>query len=139
MARVVVVGAGMSGLTCARHLARAGIEVVVLEARDRLGGRTHTVEAGLPHPVDAGGSFVHGVRGNPLVPLAHEFGISLGVLEHMASVYDVERGQLPDDEANLSASTASKRRSLASSQRGVRRDHRGHRRASSARSDGARA
>ena len=43
-ADVVVVGAGPAGLNTARHLTRAGLDVVVLEARDRVGGRTWTDE-----------------------------------------------------------------------------------------------
>lgn len=38
MRRVLVVGAGISGLACARELYRLGVSVVVLEARDRIGG-----------------------------------------------------------------------------------------------------
>lgn len=56
-ADVVVVGAGFAGLTAARELNRNGHNVLVLEGRDRIGGRSYTREiAGVP--VDVGGSFV---------------------------------------------------------------------------------
>ena len=41
--RVIIAGAGLAGLVTARHLARHGIETVVLEAGDRAGGRVSTV------------------------------------------------------------------------------------------------
>jgi len=63
--RVVVVGAGIAGLTVARALRQAGVEHVVLEARSRVGGRLHTADvAGLP--IDLGGSWLHHPSGNPL-------------------------------------------------------------------------
>ncbi|MFN0009836.1 MAG: flavin monoamine oxidase family protein [Planctomycetota bacterium] len=65
---VIVVGAGVAGLSAARALHDAGLEVVVLEARDRIGGRAWTPEVG-GVPVDAGAMFVHGVVGNPLAEL----------------------------------------------------------------------
>jgi monoamine oxidase len=53
--RVVVVGAGLAGLTAALDLRDAGWDVVVLEARDRLGGRVHTLRGGQPGtPFDTG-------------------------------------------------------------------------------------
>ena len=63
--RVIVVGAGVAGLTIADAVRCAGAEVVVLEARDRLGGRTWTVPLG-SGVIDLGGAWVHGPVGNPL-------------------------------------------------------------------------
>jgi monoamine oxidase len=57
----IVIGAGVSGLAAAWELHRAGQEVLVLEARDRIGGRIHTVRPeGWPLPIEAGAEFVHG-------------------------------------------------------------------------------
>lgn len=72
--RVIVVGAGVSGLTAARDLAEAGADVLVLEARDRIGGRTWTHEIG-GAPVDLGGSWIHGPYGNPLSDEVRRAGI----------------------------------------------------------------
>jgi monoamine oxidase len=69
---VIVIGAGVSGLAAARELRLRGLSVLVLEARDRIGGRVHTVRpAGWPLPVEAGAEFVHG-RPPALLPLAKE-------------------------------------------------------------------
>ena len=69
---VLVIGAGLAGLSVARHLHDAGQSVVVLEARDRLGGRIHTSRAWPDLPMDLGASWIHGVQGNPLTTLARE-------------------------------------------------------------------
>lgn len=70
----VVIGAGVSGLTAARLLAQAGQRVVVLEARDRIGGRTWTERSdGLIS--DRGASWIHGIDGNPLADVVRDFGM----------------------------------------------------------------
>src|SRR6266851_8879854 len=74
--RVVVIGAGMAGLVAARLLHDSGFVVTVLEARGRLGGRTWT-DSSLGAPVDLGGSWVHGVEGNPLTLWCDELGVEL--------------------------------------------------------------
>ncbi|GCE44935.1 amine oxidase [Rhodococcus wratislaviensis] len=55
---VVVVGAGISGLVAARELSRAGLRVIVLEARPRLGGRVWT-DHRLGRDLEIGGTWVH--------------------------------------------------------------------------------
>ena len=58
---VLVLGAGVSGLAAAARLTQAGCTVGVLEARDRVGGRIHTLRDGRwPVPVELGAEFVQG-------------------------------------------------------------------------------
>ena len=59
-ADAIVLGAGIAGLKAARDLHDAGLRVVVLEARDRIGGRVWTDHAWAAHPVELGAEFVHG-------------------------------------------------------------------------------
>jgi monoamine oxidase len=81
---VVVIGAGVAGLTVARLLASAdadgdgepaaGRRVVVLEARDRVGGRVHTDRTG-GHVTDLGASWIHGIDGSAVAEAVTAFGI----------------------------------------------------------------
>jgi monoamine oxidase len=56
---VLVIGAGAAGLMAARTLAKAGVNVLVLEARDRIGGRIHTI-TDLGQTAELGAEFIHG-------------------------------------------------------------------------------
>jgi monoamine oxidase len=60
-ADVVVVGAGMAGVTAARELAVGGARVIVLEANNRVGGRVQTVRDFADVPIETGAEFIHGV------------------------------------------------------------------------------
>jgi monoamine oxidase len=71
---VAIVGGGLAGLTAARRLSAAGVSVAVLEARDRVGGRTlnHAIAGG--EVAEAGGEFV-GPTQNRILALANEVGV----------------------------------------------------------------
>ncbi|OBB61175.1 amine oxidase [Mycobacterium sp. 852013-51886_SCH5428379] len=77
---VVVIGAGFSGLAAARRLADSGVRVTVLEARDRIGGRTRT-DTSLGLPIDIGASWIHGTDSNPLAQLAADAGAATVVTD----------------------------------------------------------
>ncbi len=81
-ASVVVVGGGFAGLGAARTLVDAGADVVLVDARPRLGGRAHTVDLTLPddpHPVrvDAGAAWLQQFARNGLARRAEQLGLHL--------------------------------------------------------------
>ena len=72
--RVIIIGSGFAGLAAANALANAGVEVTVLEARARIGGRAQTREVG-GILVDQGCSWIHGPVGNPMARWAGQLGV----------------------------------------------------------------
>jgi len=104
---VVVVGAGLAGLTTARELTAAGRDVVVLEARDRVGGRTVNHDLGDGKVVEAGGQFV-GPTQDHILALAKQVGVeTFPAYTQGASVYvngdraRRYRGDIPPDPLAL--------------------------------------
>ena len=71
---IIIVGAGMAGMSAAKTLSDAGKEITVYEGRDRIGGRILT-SSQLGVPVDLGASWIHGTRRNPLTRLAQQAGM----------------------------------------------------------------
>lgn len=69
---VIVIGAGIAGISAAAELMRNGLDVLVLEARDRLGGRIWTSKQWLDIPLDMGASWIHGIHNNPITALADD-------------------------------------------------------------------
>ncbi|KXZ47813.1 hypothetical protein GPECTOR_32g425 [Gonium pectorale] len=103
---VIVIGAGLSGLAAATQLRQLGYRVLVLEARDRPGGRVHTerMEAGgVVGWAECGGSILTGCDGNPLAVLALQGGLPLHSIAEATPLYWAD-GSPVDEELDRQAS-----------------------------------
>lgn len=100
--KVIVVGAGMSGIKAANKLGAAGFEVQVLEGRDRIGGRTWSnTELGVP--LDMGASWIHESQGNPIHELANQLNVPLYTWDYdNHELRGLDGAHNPDLEARLS-------------------------------------
>lgn len=107
--RVVVIGAGLAGLTCALELHRAGRKVTILEGADTIGGRTRAGKiAGIPAPL--GAAWIHGVdtQDNTAKELADQL-----ALEQLPFDYD-SLGAHSDQRAAIDALAAQEEEVLSS-------------------------
>lgn len=96
-ADVIVVGAGAAGLAAAQRLKQAGRRVLVLEARQRVGGRVHTSREWPELPVDMGASWIQGSAGNPMTAMAERFGArTVATDEESAMVVDADGRRLSE-------------------------------------------
>ena len=68
----MIIGAGMAGLAAAAKLGDAGFSVVILEARDRIGGRVFTQHDSAGAPIELGAEFIHGLAPEILEPLQEQ-------------------------------------------------------------------
>ena len=95
--KILIVGAGMAGISAARNLIDAGHDAIVLEGRDRIGGRMWTSRKWENTPVDLGASWIHGHRGNPLTAIADKINAPRQATDfNDVSLYDVEGNLVPD-------------------------------------------
>jgi monoamine oxidase len=97
---VLIIGAGVAGIAAAGELASAGKQVILLEARDRVGGRILTVHpSGIEVPIELGAEFVHG-RPPELLQLFQDAHVPLQKMTGVDACFrDGELGACPNDEA----------------------------------------
>ncbi len=100
-ADVVVVGAGFAGLSAARALVEAGVYVIVLEARDRVGGRSYTRPASDGTPIDLGGQWI-GPTQDRLAALAEAVGITTFPTYNEGKNIEYQHGQRMTYEGAIS-------------------------------------
>ena len=98
-ATVIVIGAGISGLAAARVLTEEGYSVIVVEARERVGGRVWTDYSWPGIPLDMGASWIHGSQDNPITDLARELDIATAVTDYDNTwLWDTDGRMVEDDE-----------------------------------------
>lgn len=74
---IIVIGAGIAGLSTAKTLKNHGYNVKIIEARNRIGGRLWTSDKWKDLPVDLGASWIHGVDNNPITEIANQLNATL--------------------------------------------------------------
>ncbi|MFT4120515.1 flavin monoamine oxidase family protein [Bradyrhizobium sp.] len=74
---IAIIGAGAAGLGAAQALTGSGLSVIVLEARNRLGGRAWTVQASPDVTFDVGCGWLHSADKNSFVPIARQLGFEV--------------------------------------------------------------
>nr|XP_015206611.1 PREDICTED: amine oxidase [flavin-containing] B-like isoform X1 [Lepisosteus oculatus] len=89
---VIVIGGGLSGLSAAKLLKESGLNVLVLEARDRVGGRTLTVKGPEFQYVDLGGAYV-GPTQNSILRLAKELGVKTHLVNEKERLIHYYKGK----------------------------------------------
>lgn len=85
--KVIVIGAGIAGLAAAQQMQQFGMEVIVLEARDRVGGRIATFRKG-SYIADLGAMVVTGLGGNPVTTLSKQIDMELHRIRQKCPLYE---------------------------------------------------
>jgi len=98
--KIVIIGAGISGLAAGKSLQESGFEVVILEARDRIGGRVWT-DRSTGKALDLGASWIHAITGNPITELATKINAPLSALTDYddTSTFDADGREDPLTDA----------------------------------------
>ena len=102
---IAIIGAGAAGIAAARALRCRGLAVTVIEARDRVGGRAHTVQAA-GFPLDMGCGWLHSADENPLAALVEPQGLTLDRTPPPWERQAFDREMTPAEQAEFRAAFA---------------------------------
>jgi len=98
--KVIVIGAGISGLAAAQQLRNFGCEVIVIEARDRVGGRIATFRKN-SYVADLGAMVVTGLGGNPITILSKQINMELHKIKQKCPLYETNGTTVPKDKDEM--------------------------------------
>lgn len=100
LGKVIVIGAGISGLAAAQQLQQFGMDVIVLEARDRVGGRIATFRKN-NYIADLGAMVVTGVWGNPMTILSKQVGMEMVPIRQACPLYGAGGKPVPKHKDDM--------------------------------------
>ncbi|EZA51288.1 Lysine-specific histone demethylase 1A, partial [Ooceraea biroi] len=98
--KVIVIGAGIAGLAAAQQMQQFGLEVIVLEARDRVGGRIATFRKS-NYIADLGAMVVTGLGGNPVTTLSKQINMELHKIRQKCPLYESDGQTVPKDKDEM--------------------------------------
>lgn len=98
--KVIVIGAGIAGLAAAQQMQQFGMEVIVLEARDRVGGRIATFRKS-SYIADLGAMVVTGLGGNPVTVLSKQINMELHKIRQKCPLYESNGNTVPKDKDEM--------------------------------------
>jgi len=98
---IIIIGAGLAGLTAAKALTQHGINVILIEARERIGGRIQSIQLNDDFFIELGAQFVHGIKNNPLYSISEHY--HLDVKPYVRSnwaIYDKQGNEVDKTQLN---------------------------------------
>ncbi|KAJ1531820.1 hypothetical protein ONE63_000474 [Megalurothrips usitatus] len=98
--KVIVIGAGIAGLAAAQQMQQFGMEVIVLESRDRVGGRIATFRKS-SYIADLGAMVVTGLGGNPVTVLSKQINMELHKIHQKCPLYESNGSTVPKDKDEM--------------------------------------
>jgi monoamine oxidase len=90
---VIIIGAGVAGLAAAQRLTAKGAKVLILEARNRIGGRVWT-DSRLGFALEMGAQWIHGTKNNPIATLAKQNNLSTRITDFERVTTFTEQGEI---------------------------------------------